>query len=69
MYQFLQGNVPLRQLLNQEALFMSLQRSVIKEVPKWVSTKLSLGPQSLRFFILWDDKHIFLPKYASYRHA
>ena len=41
--QFLQGNVPLRHLLNEEMLFMSCRRSVIKEVGKW------LGPQTVPY--------------------
>ena len=32
MEQFLQGNVPLRHLLNEETSFMSWQRSAIKEL-------------------------------------
>ena len=33
--QFLQENVPLRHLLNEETLLMCLQRSAIKEVNDW----------------------------------
>ena len=46
--QFLQGNVPLRHLLNGETLFMSWWRSAIKEVNcKWLGPK---GSQMKIFF-------------------
>ena len=41
MEQFLQGNIPLRHLLNAETLFMSWRRSAIKDVNDWAKNPLS----------------------------
>ena len=42
MEQFLQGNVPLRHLLNEETLYMYWQRSAIIEVNDWALKNLAL---------------------------
>ena len=58
MEQFPQGNVPLRHLLNEETLFMSWRRSVIKEVNDF----------ALRTKISWDTRLMNI-QYISYHLA
>ena len=55
MEHFLQGNVPLRHLLNEETLFMSRLKFAIKEVNDW-APYMYVGGNSLGQFLelkLW----------------
>ena len=72
MEQFLQGNVTLRHLLNEETLFMSWRRSAIKEVNDWALSNwifihckdiqrnnegiYTLKPAALRTFLAHNGK-------------
>ena len=50
---FLQGNVPLRHLQNGETLFMSGQRSAIKEVNDWTLNQTGfLNSQEMLFSLI-----------------
>ena len=57
--QFLHENVPLKHLLNEETLFMSWQRSAIKEVNDWaLSLRQTKEWMFFRPFIFFKTKYL-----------
>ena len=62
--QFLQGNIPLRQLLNEVSLLMSSLRSAIKEVNDWFLEILYqiiglFSPISIMYVSFFADQTLF----------
>ena len=60
MEQFLEGNVPLRHLLNEKTLLMSWQRSAIKEVNDWDLNGIwhkeqNLGSELFSIFVVFGS--------------
>ena len=63
--QFLQENVPLRDLLNEEIVFMSRQKSAIKEVNDWALNFLSFKFQTKNYKPMY---YIGFEGRKNYRH-
>ena len=66
MEQFLQGNVPLRHLLNEETLFMSWRGSAIKEVNDWnLNVLMYVGKYNWKLYLLFFILGLYLQYFVS----